>query len=366
MRGMSLIAVFYTLIAWSGSAMGVPDLSVTGDAGTEGGTDAGAAADIQPSDATSPQPDMQPLPDWAPKLTATIKPASANLGDPVQITIKLKHRKGVSVTLPLSLDLGKFSELSRKDASKELGAKGEMPVVERIFTVQVAAYELGEQTLPPIEVTALGPGGELVSLHTPAMPIQITSVMRNEPNAKLKGLEPPVTVFQRTWWLLYAIIAIAAVGLIVTATLLISRQLRARRERAKPPPPPIPPHLIALELLAKIDVEAFIAEEKYKELYLHLSEITREYAGGRWGFDAMEMTTTEISESMEIASVEQEIRQRFATYFNNCDLVKFAKYRPEADMARQAIKDAESLVRETAQIDVMTPQAQEQESHGQR
>lgn len=302
--------------------------------------------------------DAREPPAWAPKLTATVKPASALVGDPIEVRIKIRHEKGISVNLPLSLELGKFSELSRRDNTREIGKKGDkraVPLVERTFVLQVAAYELGQVSLPPVEVTALGPGGELITLRTPSFPIQIRSILSNEPNAKPRSLEPPVQVFQRTWWLLYLIIALAAVGLVVTVTLLVNRHLRARRERDKPPPPPRPAHLVALERLGTIDVESYIEKEAYKELYLMLSEIMRDYVGRRWGFDALEMTTTEIDESLRRAAVGAEVRQRLVTYFNECDLVKFAKCRPEAGGARAAVQGAEALVRQTAQIAAPRP-----------
>ena len=209
-------------------------------------------------------------PEWAPKLSATVKPVLVKLGDPITVEIKVRHKPGISVNLPLKLEMDKFSELSRQDTSRQLGAKGEIPEVERTFTIKVAAYDLGELTLPPVEVTALGPRGEMITLTTAAMPIKVKSVMSNEPQPKLKELEPPVSVFQRTWWLIYLLIGLAGAGLVAVVTLLVARHLRARREREAPPPPPVPPHVIALERLDALDVEHLIREERFKELYLEV------------------------------------------------------------------------------------------------
>ena len=329
----------------AGAAVAAPDttfqIGPTPDAGATAAVDARAG-------------DAKPPPAWAPKLWATVKPATVALGDPIKVTIKVRHRQGVAVNLPLKLELGKFSELSRDD-SQGTGAQAEPKTKagqqERVFVVKVAAYELGKLTLPPIEVTALGPGNEMITLTTPALPILVKSVMPNEPNPKLKELEPPVSVFMRTWWLLYLIIGLAAVGLVVALTLIVSRRLRARREAAKPPPPPIPPQVTALERLSALDTEAHIAAETYKELFLELSEIVREYVGGRWGFDALEMTTREINHALESRFVDAALCQRFDAFFASSDLVKFAKYLPDPGGARQARVEAEKLVRETCAPD---------------
>ncbi len=303
--------------------------------------DAGAPADATVADA-------KPLPAWAPKLSATVKPATVSVGDPVKVTINVRYGPRVAVNLPLKLELGKFSELSREEPAPTPVKPGDKAGPrQRTFVVKVAAYELGKLTLPSIEVTALGPGSEMVSLKTPSLPILVKSVMPNEPNPKLKELEPPVSVFMRTWWLLYTIFGVAGVGLIVALTLIISRRLRARREAAKPPPPPIPPHVTALERLAALDTEAHIAEETYKDLYLELSEIVREYVGGRWGFDALEMTTREINHALQSRFVDVALRQRLDAFFADSDLVKFARYKPNPEGARQARVEAERLVRDT-------------------
>ena len=171
--------------------------------------------------------------------------------------------------------------------------------------------------------------------------------MANEPKPQLKGLAPPVSVWQRDWLLLYLLVGVGAAGLVVLVTLVVSRRLRARRAALRPPAPPTPPHVVALRRLRELDVEVYIADERYKELYLQLSEIVRAYVGGRWGFEALEMTTTEIRQALLDASVEATVRERLDATLVDWDLVKFAKVRPGGDGARAAAAAAETFVRET-------------------
>ncbi len=311
---------------------------------------ASGAAASRPAGARPTSQPTEPnkkLPVWAPKLRATIKPAAAYVGDPITVTITTRYKKGVSVTLPLKLELGEFAELSRKESRQESGRQGHIPNVEHTFTLEVGAYKLGELELPPIEINALGPGGELVTLKTPALPIQIKTVMPNEPKPKLKEVEKPVRVYQRTYWLLYLLLVVGVIGITAIITLIVRRRIEQRRRAERPPPPPPPPHDVALRRLAGLDVEQYIADERFKDLYLELSEIVREYIGGRFGFDALEMTTTEINETLEKRHVSLALRQQLQTYFNDCDLVKFARFRPEDDDARSAAQEAGQLVRDT-------------------
>lgn len=310
--------------------------------------DLGAAQDAGPSPQDAGADAVRERPAWAPRLRATVKPASAHVGDPIRLEIVATYQQGVSVNLPVQLELGPFSELSRRQKSKTEGPEGHVPQVVQTFALEVAAYQLGELTLPGIEVNALGPGGELLTMHTSPVPIRIGSVMANEPNPKLKQAEPPVQVFQRTWWLLYLLGGILAAAAVALITLLLYRRVQARKRAGKPPPPPIPAHILAIERLDQIDVDQLISRRAYKQLYLQLSEILREYIGRTWHFDALEMTTAEISEYLARHEVHSEVRQRLRRYFDECDLVKFAKVLPEDEDARGAVRGARELVHDTA------------------
>lgn len=286
-------------------------------------------------------------PSWTPKLRATVKPALAHVGDPIEVRITVTHRQGVSVTLPLRLELGAFSELSRDETHRVIGPEGQLPLVEQSFKLRVAAYALGEHTIPPIELNALGPGGELVSLKTSPVPIRIGSVMANEPQPKLKPGEPPIRVFRRSYLLAWVLGAIALVALIVLLTLLIYKRAQARRHAERPPPPALPAHVLALERLDQLDVERLLREQNYKQLYLELSEIVREYIGRIWQLDALEMTTEEIALALRQRDVAEGLRERIERHFRGWDLVKFAKLQPDEADARAAVDSARAFVHDT-------------------
>jgi hypothetical protein len=322
------------------------------DGGADSDAQAGAGKKLPQKAAAAKA--KKPLPSWVPKLSATVKPAVVKVGDPIVVTIKTRYKKGINVTVPLKLELGEFSELSRRDwlgdkpGRKAKTIKGD--VILHTFELTVAAYKLGKLDLPAIDVNALGPNGQLFTLRTPAIPIQIRSVMVNEPKPKLKEVEPPVQVFQRTYWLLYLLIGLALAGVIATTSILLYRRAQSRRRAAAPPPPPEPPEIVALRRLAALDVVGMIENEQFKELYLELSELLREYVGGRYRFDALEMTTTEIIEWLEMSRVSSELREELRAYFNDCDLVKFAKVRPEADEAQAHVDRARDIIESTTPV----------------
>ena len=86
-----------------------------------------------------------------------------------------------------------------------------------------------------------------------------------------------------------------------------------------------PPHQVAMEQIERLKVEKRWAEEDSKEYYTELTDALRTYIKDRYGFNAMEMTSSEIIERLLHEQDEQalsELRQLFQT----ADLVKFAKW----------------------------------------
>lgn len=87
----------------------------------------------------------------------------------------------------------------------------------------------------------------------------------------------------------------------------------------------LPPHQVAMTEIERIKGERKWAEEDSKEYYTQLTDTLRNYIKERYGFNATEMTSSEIIERLLQEQDEQalaELRQLFTT----ADLVKFAKW----------------------------------------
>lgn len=85
------------------------------------------------------------------------------------------------------------------------------------------------------------------------------------------------------------------------------------------------PHQKALKEIEQIKADKMVASENSKEYYTKLTETLRKYIEERYGFSAMEMTSSEIIEKLTATQDEKalsELRHLFLT----ADLVKFAKY----------------------------------------
>ena len=84
------------------------------------------------------------------------------------------------------------------------------------------------------------------------------------------------------------------------------------------------PHQKAMKEIEQIKADKMVSSDNQKEYYTKLTDTLRRYIEERYGFSAMEMTSTEIIERLMATDQQslEELRQLFMT----ADLVKFAKY----------------------------------------
>lgn len=87
----------------------------------------------------------------------------------------------------------------------------------------------------------------------------------------------------------------------------------------------LPPHQVAMDEIERIKSERKWAEEDSKEYYTLLTDTLRNYIRDRYGFNAMEMTSSEIIERL-ISENNEEALDELREIFRTADLVKFAKY----------------------------------------
>ena len=87
----------------------------------------------------------------------------------------------------------------------------------------------------------------------------------------------------------------------------------------------IPAHQKALTAIDKIKQEKMQTSEDQKTYYTRLTDTLRKYIEERFGFNAMEMTTTEIIARLR-ENKDQAMIQELRELFETADLVKFAKY----------------------------------------
>jgi len=288
--------------------------------------------------AETPDPD-------APTVAARVDKAEVHVGDPVHLEIVAIAKSAVPVNLPSTLELEPFSLLDRKETEQNLGDGR----IRRVFTLTIAAYEPGPKEVPAIEVTYLGPRGDVRTARTLPVAIKIGSLIANEPEPALKDAAPPVSVIEENLWPAYVAGGLIAAGLGALLTIAIVRRLRARRGE-RPGPPPRPAHEVALERLDRLGAYGFLENADNRPFYFAVSEVIREYLGARFGFDSLELTTDELVAQLRRSSGREIVVGEIQGWLSACDLVKFAKISPGAAEARGALESAIRIVTATRPV----------------
>jgi hypothetical protein len=85
------------------------------------------------------------------------------------------------------------------------------------------------------------------------------------------------------------------------------------------------PHQKAMREIEQIKADKMVTSENQKEYYTKLTETLRKYIEERYGFNAMEMTSSEIIERL-MRDGDQKSLDELRQLFTTADLVKFAKY----------------------------------------
>ena len=91
--------------------------------------------------------------------------------------------------------------------------------------------------------------------------------------------------------------------------------------------PKLPPHQLAMQEIERIKGEKVWQKGQSKEYYTELTDAIRTYIKDRFGFNALEMTSSEIIDKLLEMNDKNAISD-LRILFQTADLVKFAKHNP--------------------------------------
>jgi hypothetical protein len=154
------------------------------------------------------------------------------------------------------------------------------------------------------------------------------------------------------WWLIALVL-----GIIIA--LFIRRKLKNRKQKEIeiiPPPVPkrdivvIPADVIALKKLKELKESRKWETESEKQYVSELTEIIREYIENRFDIKALEMTSTEILQSMEGDLLNNLQMEQLSNTLNVADMIKFAKSKVDMSLHEKFVDDAIDMVESSKEI----------------
>lgn len=110
---------------------------------------------------------------------------------------------------------------------------------------------------------------------------------------------------------------------------------------------PVPPYEKAIEQLHRLHDRQLCEKGREKEYYTELTEILRQYLDGRFGINAMEMTTPQIKRAVYATVSEKSASAMMNDILEMADYVKFARLRPLPEDNARAFRQAMDFVENT-------------------
>lgn len=255
------------------------------------------------------------------------------VGDPVTLTLTARHPQGSSVRFP---NLGKNKETIVQGRSSEIReiAKG---ILETEEIYRLTSFRVGDWAVTTNPVVCTFADGTAATQALPELTLNVQSTLNATNATKLSDIKdivkPPLRLPPKLWVpLLIALLAIIA-GLL---TRMFLRKPRTILQMT----PPEPPHLIARHALDALRSKPWKPEPFFTELSL----IVRTYLENRFDIHAPESTTEELSRTLS-----SEHKTKLLPFFEQADLVKFARADAEQDIMRTAFKTVEKFVYQTSQ-----------------
>ncbi len=287
-------------------------------------------------------------------VEVSLNRTEAQVGEPIPARVRIFWNAPVQIppaTFPAQV--GEFEIQSQKELPDV--SKGEN-AGERTIELQIAPFETGEQIFGPLEVVYSAGGETALKVESNCVTVQVHSILAQlQEEGKETALRPigdPMTL-PFTFWP-WVILALAA--LILLSAFLVWFFRRSRRTTVSLAPPPLPePDEEALHSLAEVETSGMLQKAPAKELYSRLSEILRLYLGRRYRFDALEMTSNELLDTLETIGWPGELYRLLRADLAECDAVKFAKYTPADEIRRAALERVREIVTRTRPLPTASP-----------
>ena len=187
----------------------------------------------------------------------------------------------------------------------------------------VTSFDSAIYSIPPLKVKVDGKDYETNTLGLKVYTVNIDTLHADSIFGMKAVMRPPFewSDWNSLLWLSLLVLLLTSV-LIYVAIRLKDNKPIIRRIKVKPR---LAPHKAAMMKIQQIKEEKIWQSEDSKEYYTQLTDTLRQYINERYGFNAMEMTTSEIIEHLQEVNDENAIAE-LRELFETADLVKFAKY----------------------------------------
>jgi len=289
-------------------------------------------------------------------VEASVSPIEILVGQQAQVTVKATMPEGAQAVFPVFQYAQQIIPGVEVLGSTEQGVHGvENGFVERSVVYTLTSFDDTLYYLPPFVVNVDGKEYKSASLALKVLTMEVDT-LHPENFFPPKGVQQNPFLWSEwslSFWLSVLMLVLIIIGSYLYLRLRDNKPILASVRIVKR----LLPHQIAMKEIEALRTEHRSLnednQESQKEYYTRLTETLRKYIEERYGFSAMEMTSSEIIERLtkapDAASLN-ELRQLFQT----ADLVKFAKYSTLINENDANLMSAIEFINETKQENLPT------------
>lgn len=239
-----------------------------------------------------------------------------------------------------------FSPLETVEAyATDTTRKNDRLTLQKIYAL--TQFDSGSYKLPSQRIEINGTG-----YFTDSLQINVETIPVDTLNQKMYDIKPLIVVEKTNpdWWkyLLGGILLLGIIGGLFYWFVFRTKPLTEEEKVAL-----LPPYDRALLELKQLENSKYLIQDEYKEYYSELTDIVRSYLEEDAHISAMESTTDQLIEKLELLSdsgdleLDKDTIYQFKNILQTADLVKFAKSKPPMSVAEQDRKTVGLIVEKT-------------------
>jgi hypothetical protein len=275
------------------------------------------------------------------RVQAELSPEDLHVGDPVVLTLTAQHPAGSRIRFPT---IGKPREVVVLNQTRDTRELSET-TLETKCVIQLTSFRVGDWLVTTNPAVCTFSNGVEKAQMLPKLILFVGSSLEGSTKlSDIKDSGSPSSRFLRVVWVLLL------VSLLALAAGLLSRLVRRKMNPFAPEAPPVPPHIAAQNALDALRNEPWIPEP----FFVKLSLILRTYLEDRFKLNAPESTTEELAEKLP-----REHKGSLLPFFEQADLVKFARADAQQEVMQTAFTTVEDFVEQTVQEEYLPQESTE-------
>tara|TARA_R110002126_G_scaffold75256_6_gene187652 strand:+ start:5440 stop:7101 length:1662 start_codon:yes stop_codon:yes gene_type:complete len=278
-----------------------------------------------------------------PNISTKVDTTFIKIGEQVQWTVTVDIDSTDFVIFPEGQT---FSPLETVEAfATDTTRKKDRLTLQKIYAL--TQFDSGAYKLPSQRIDINGTG-----FMTDSMLINVATIPVDTLNQKMYDIKPLINVEKSNYdfwtYLLIGLLILSILGGLLYWFVFRKKPLTEEEKVAL-----LPPYDRALLELKRLENSKYLIQDEYKQYYSELTTIVRSYLEEDAHVTALESTTGQLIEKLELLKDAGELKldddtiKQFQQILQTADLVKFAKNKPSTTVAEQDRKLVEQIVEKT-------------------